>query len=60
RPVGVGEASNAQWMGTYSLGGDIATNESITFDINFATGRLIGTGALTRQKPPRQPYLARA
>ncbi len=47
RPVGDGQATDAQWTGTYSLGGDLATNETITFDINFRVSTLTGTAPLT-------------
>ena len=47
RPVGDGQATDARWTGTYSLGGDLATNETITFDINFRVSTLTGTAPLT-------------
>ncbi len=47
RPVGDGQATDARWTGTYSLGGDLATNAPITFDINFRVSTLTGTAPLT-------------
>ncbi len=46
-PVGNGQATDARWTGTYSLGDDLATNEAITFDINFHVSTLTGTAPLT-------------
>nr|MCA8834966.1 hypothetical protein [Pseudomonadota bacterium] len=46
-PVGDGQATDARWTGTYSLGDDLATNEAITFDINFRVSTLTGTAPLT-------------